>query len=118
MTMNLRAMVDALDLRVLCGEEHLTREVSGGYVSDMLSDVLAHGTHDCIWVTRQSHRNVIAVAALLGLAAVVLVSCPEPSSELVSKAQAEDVVLLYSKGTAFELVGQMYALGIGGCRRA
>ncbi|MBT9133647.1 MAG: hypothetical protein DDT38_00370 [Firmicutes bacterium] len=116
--MNLKAMVEALDLRVVCGEEHLSRDVSGGYVSDMLSDVLAHAALDCIWVTRQSHRNVIAVASLLGLAAVVLVNCPEPSPELVSKAQAENVVLLYSTVSAFELVGRMYALGIRGCRRA
>jgi serine kinase of HPr protein (carbohydrate metabolism regulator) len=116
--MNLKALVEALDLRVVCGEEHLERHVSGGYVSDMLSDVLAHGALDCVWVTRQSHRNVIAVASLLGLAAVVLVNCKEPSPELVSKAQAENVVVLFSEVPAFELVGKMYALGIKGCHRA
>ncbi len=116
--MKLRALVEALSLGVVCGEEHLDREVAGGYVSDMLSDVLAHAAHDCVWVTRQSHRNVIAVASLLGLAAVILVNCKEPAPELVSKAEAENVVVLLGEASAFESVGIMYALGIRGCRRA
>jgi len=116
--MTLETIVESLGLQVVCGEAHLDREVVGGYVSDMLSDVLAHAALGCVWVTRQSHRNVIAVASLLGLSAVVLVNCKEPAPELISKAQSENVVLLLSQATAFELVGQMHALGIRGCGRA
>jgi len=118
MTVNLKQIVKCLGLRVLVGGELLDRSVSGGYVSDMLSDVLAHGTVDCIWITRQSHQNVVAVASLLGLAGVILVNCPEPAQALVDKAQDEGVALLMCTGTAFELVGKMYEAGLRGCRRA
>lgn len=116
--MNLKQIVESLGLRVLVGGELLDRCVSGGYVSDMLSDVLANGAVDCLWITRQSHQNVIAVASLLGLAGVVLVNCPEPASALVDKAKEENVALFMCEGTAFELVGKMYELGLRGCRRA
>lgn len=116
--MDLKTVVESLSLRVLAGGDDLDRPISGGYVSDMLSDVLANAATDCIWVTRQSHQNVIAVASLLGLSAVVLVNCPEPAAALVEKAQVENVVLLMCEGTAFELVGQMYTLGLRGCKRA
>lgn len=116
--MNLKTVVESLALRVLTGGDDLDRNIAGGYVSDMLSDVLANAATDCIWVTRQSHQNVIAVASLLGLTAVVFVNCPEPAPQLIEKAQTENVVLLMSEGTAFDLVGQMYTLGLRGCKRA
>ncbi|KAF0197700.1 MAG: 4Fe-4S ferredoxin [Bacillota bacterium] len=118
MTMNLKQIVESLGLRVLVGGDLLDRMVSGGYVSDMLSDVLANGTVDCLWITRQSHQNVIAVASLLGLAGVILVNCPEPAPALVEKAKEEGVALLMYEGTTFELVGTMYEEGLRGCKRA
>lgn len=114
--MMLGEIVDALQLEVLSGGEHLDRPISGGYVSDMLSDVLAHAVPDCLWVTRQAHANVIAVASLLGLSAVVLVNCPV-SPAVVDKARCENLVLLKSNRLAFELVGELYSLGLRGCRR-
>lgn len=118
MTLILKDLAELMGLRVLVGGDLLERTVSGGYVSDMLSDVLAHGTVDCMWVTRQSHQNVIAVASLLGLACVVLVNCPEPAPALVNKARDEGVALLIYEGTAFDLTGRLYETGLRGCRRA
>lgn len=118
MTMNLKQIVEILGLRSLVGEDLLDRVVTGGYVSDMLSDVLANGTVDCIWITRQSHQNVIAVASLLGLAGVILVNCAEPAPALVERAKDEGVALLMYEGATFELVGKLYEEGLRGCRRA
>ncbi|MBS3872995.1 MAG: serine kinase [Firmicutes bacterium] len=109
-------VVSALQLEVLSGQAHLGREISGGYVSDMLSDVLAHAATDCLWVTRQAHANVIAVASLLGLSAIIVVNCPV-SASVVDKAKNENLVLLKSNRVAFELVGELYNLGLRGCKR-
>lgn len=114
--MKLRKIAEELNLVVLAGDELLEHTVSGGYVSDMLSDVLAHCAPDCLWVTRQAHQNVLAVASLLGLRAVVMVNCPVPGT-LIEKAREENLVLLKSDLLAFELVGRLYSLGLRGCRR-
>lgn len=58
MTMNLKQIVESLGLRALVGGDLLDRVVSGGYVSDMLSDVLANGTVDCVWITQIGRAHV------------------------------------------------------------
>jgi hypothetical protein len=62
----------------------------------------------------QTHRNIIAVATLKDLAAVVLVNGRAPDPETLEKAREERVVLLGSRLPAFELVGRLYQMGIRG----
>ncbi len=107
---------DALHLKVLCGTEKLTRGIGGGYTSDLLSDVIAHAKKDDIWITLQVHCNIVAVAVLKEIAAVIFVNGREPDDETVSKAQAEGIPLLTSTLTAYELSGKLYELGIHGQR--
>jgi serine kinase of HPr protein (carbohydrate metabolism regulator) len=115
--MNLETIVRELDLEVISGEGNLDRDVSSGYVSDMLSDVLANATADCVWITRQSHQNVIAVASLLGISAIVFVNCPPPGANMISKAVEESIPLLMSRQSAYEVAGRLFSIGLGGARR-
>ena len=114
--MRLIDLVAPLELQVRCGREHLEREVLGGYVSDLMSDVIAHAEQGDLWVTLQTHENTAAVAAMKELAAVVLIGGREPEAGTLRKAQARRVPLLVSDLPAFELVGRLYALGVRGCR--
>ena len=65
--MKLVSVVKELGLKTHCGA-NLSDEVVGGYVGDLLSDVMAGATEGQIWITRQIHPNIIAVAALKELA--------------------------------------------------
>jgi predicted transcriptional regulator len=112
--MRLKELVEALDLEVHCGEEHLDREVTGGYVSDLMSDVIAHAEEGTLWVTLQTHANTAAVAAMKELSAVVLIGGRRPEPETLEKARARGVPLLASGLPAFELVGRLYSLGVRG----
>ena len=85
--MNLAELVERLDLRVYSGREELARAVGGGYAGDLLSDVIAHGRKDHVWVTIQIHPNIIAVAVLKELAAIVLANGREPAAETVAQAR-------------------------------
>ena len=71
--MKVRELVEALDLTVLSGAEGLDREIEGCYVSDLLSDVMGNADMGNVWVTLQTHKNVMAIASLKELACVVLV---------------------------------------------
>ncbi|HEX2998950.1 MAG TPA: serine kinase, partial [Armatimonadota bacterium] len=62
--MQLSQVVETLKLRALTPLSE--SEVSGGYASDLLSDVLANGQEGDLWITIQAHRNVAAVAGLKG----------------------------------------------------
>jgi len=112
--MNLADLVDEFDLEIRVAGPSLESEVTGGYASDLISDVLAHGREGNLWVTLQTHQNIVAAASLKELAGVVLVGGREPQDETLEKAEAEGIPILVSTLPAFELIGRLYRLGVRG----
>ena len=109
--MNLTELVEHFGLKVFSGRTELAREVRGGYASDLLSDVIANGQKDHLWVTLQTHPNIVAVAALKEMAAIVLVNGREPAAETAGRADKERIPILGTPLSAFEFVGKAYGLG-------
>lgn len=89
-------------------------EITRGYASDLLSDVLAHAPEGGVLVTLQTHLNVIAVASHAGLRAVIFASGRTPESDVVERAAEEGIALFRSRLDTFELVGRLYQLGLRG----
>jgi hypothetical protein len=112
--MNLSELVERLDLKVYSGRDEMVRAVSGGYAGDLLSDVIAHAQKDQVWITIQIHPNVVAVAALKDLAAIVLANGREPAAETVDRARKERVTILGSRLPAFEIAGRLHGFNIRG----
>ena len=112
--MRLNQIIDELDFEVFTPGANLDREVQSGYASDMLSDVMGHAPEHGIWVTVQVHMNIVAVASLRSLAAILFVVGRKPDSEVLKKAESEDVVLLGTKMSAFEAIGKLFELGVKG----
>ena len=114
--MTLKDIVDKLEMKVETAEDGLQQEVTGGYVSDLLSVVMAQSKPGDIWVTLQAHPNIIAVASLKELAGIVIVQGRKPEEETLKKAQNEEIPILVSDLQAFEIVGRLYQMGISGMR--
>ncbi len=112
--MNLSDLVKEFGLEVKTGADHLDREVSSGYVSDLLSDVLAHADEGTLWVTLHIHQNIVAVASHKDLAGIILVQGRQPEKDTIAKAEEEGIPVLVSGLSAFELVGRLYKAGIRG----
>ena len=108
--MNVEAIVAALGLEVKCGREGLGREVTGGYTGDLLSDVMGNSKEGYIWITRQVHQNIVAVASLKEHAGIILINGCEPAAETLEKAEAEKIPVMVSVLPAFELSGRIYNL--------
>ncbi len=104
--MELGSIVKNLNLVVRSGAQNLTVEVNGGYVGDLLSDVIANSKQGDIWVTRQVHQNIVAVATLKDLAGIILVDNNEPARETLEKAVQENVPVMVSKLPCFETAGK------------
>ena len=79
--MKVSDLVRELNLTVFCGEAGLDAEISGGYTSDLLSDVMGHIDEGMLWVTMQTHQNIVAVATLKDVAAVLIVNGASPDEE-------------------------------------
>ena len=112
--MRLADLVKELGLQVRTAPHNLGGEVTGGYASDLLSDVLAHSDEGNLWVTLQTHQNIVAVASTKGHVGVLLVGGREPKEDTVEKAVRESLPILVSNLPAFELIGRLYNLGIRG----
>jgi len=112
--MTLEELVKLLKLEVISGGDQLDREIAAGYVSDLLSDVMGNAPEGAVWVTLQTHENVVAVAILRSLAAVLLIGGRRLQPDVAKKAEEEKVVFLSTERSAFEVVGRMHDAGIRG----
>jgi hypothetical protein len=101
-------------LNVKSGKDLLDRDVTGGYVSDMLSDVIAHSKMGNVWVTLQTHLNIIPVASMKELSGIIIVNGRQPDKDTLKKAEEEKVPILGTDMRAFQVVGKLYQLGISG----
>ena len=108
--MKLKEIIEKLHLKVLTGQENLDVDVTGGYTSDLLSDVIANSKQGNLWITLQIHQNIIAVAKLKDLAGIIIVNNREPDDDTLEKAREENVPLLGSEEMAFEVSGKLYDL--------
>lgn len=107
---SVKDIADRLGLEVICCRTELQKTVTGGYVSDLLSDVMGNAAEGEIWITLQSHLNVIAIASLKEISAVVLVKGIRPDARVVAKAEEEGIPILTAPGPAFEIVGKIYQI--------
>ena len=112
--MKLADLTDTLDLAVLGTARLLSNEVTGGYASDLLSDVIANSRVGNVWITYPRHINIVAVASLKELSGIILINGRRPDDDTVQKAEAEGIPIMVSQMPAFELVGRLYELGIRG----
>lgn len=108
--MKVSDLVEKLDLEVYSGEKGLTNMVTGGYTSDLLSDVMGCASENQVWITLQTHKNVMAVASLKDLAAVILVKGFKPDSDMETESIAHNIPVLGTMQEAFEISGKLYGL--------
>lgn len=108
--MTVQELVDTLGLTVFCGKENLNREIKGGYTSDLLSDVMGHAKEGMIWITLQTHKNVLAIASLKELSAILLVKDSKPEDDMLEQAIEEGIPVLGTSDQTFETTGKVYQL--------
>ena len=108
--MKLNAIKDMLQLRALTPGSDLEGEVSGAYVSDLLSDVIANSREGELWITLQIHQNTIAVAKLKDLAGIIIINNRKPEPKTLTKAEKENVPIFQTAKPAFVIAGRLYRI--------
>lgn len=112
--MQLQEIIQKLQLEIVSGESHLDLDVTSGYISDILSDVMAKASKGSLWITTQTHENVVAILFFKSLAAVILPDGLQPDKIALDKAIEKNLPILLTHLSAFEVVGRLYELGISG----
>lgn len=108
--MKISEIVKLLGLNVISGEGGLDRDISGGYTSDLLSDVIGGAREGNVWITLQTHHNIIAIASLKDLAAVIIVKGLKATEETIKKSNEENIPVLSSDEETFRVTGRLYEL--------
>jgi serine kinase of HPr protein (carbohydrate metabolism regulator) len=110
MSLDVKQFVQKVQGKILTGNELDRLEVTGGYVSDLLSDVMGNSKEGDAWITIMRHMNVIAVASIAGLPLIIFAQNIIPDKAVIEKAVSEEICLLSSPLSSFELAGTLYNL--------
>jgi predicted transcriptional regulator len=108
--MTTQELIDVLGLKALSTFEH--REVNGVFISDMLSDVMAGAKSGNLWVTVQTHKNIVPAANLIDVSAIIITNGKAVPLETIELANRHNIAVLSTDYQTFELVGRLYSLGL------
>ena len=108
--MKVKDLVEKLNLKVLAGANGLDREIDGCYISDLLSDVMGNAQEGNIWITLQTHKNVMAVASLKEIACIILVKNLTANEDTINQSNEEGLPLLQTSLPTYEIAGKVYEI--------
>ncbi len=109
--MKLTGFSNKLNLEPLY-EKEKDFEIEGVYIGDLLSIVMSKAKANYVWVTIQTHINIVAVAELLDLACIIVVENMEVEEEALNKAKELNIPVYRTKASAYEIAGKLYDIGI------
>ena len=108
--MILKDVIHQLGLEILVESPRLEERVRGGYTSDLLSDVIGRAREGELWITLQTHQNIVAVAKLKEIAGIIIVGGRRPEPETLEKAGKENVAILRTDDPAYIISGRLFSL--------
>ena len=109
--MLVKDLVEKFDLSIAAGKNGLDREVIDGYCGDLLSEIMGNAPAGCAWLTVQGHQNIVAVAVLRDMAAIIITGGQTPDDETLQKANQEGIPILLYPGSSYQLAGRLYSPG-------
>ena len=88
------------------------KDIDGGFVSDMVSDVMAGAQAGNVWVTVQTHKNVVAAANLVDIAAIIVVRGKKIPEETIQMADRAKMTMFLTDLDTFQVAIKLYEAGI------
>jgi len=103
----IRDVIERLSLSVSTkGDQN--KDITGCYISDLLSDVMANSKDGEVWITLQTHPNIVAVAVIKNLSGIIMTNNRFPEPDTAKKAEAENITIMTTPHTTFEIAGLLY----------
>ena len=111
--MYLQELIDHLELKILTQNKNFSSvPVKSGYCSDLLSCVMTGASPEGVWITLMAHSNILAVAALLDLSAIIITEDAQPNAETINQANQKGVTMLSTPSDNFKTIGRLWELGL------
>ena len=115
--MTIKEMQDALNARLLFGEEFLDQDVQFIFSADMMSDVLAFCGKCSVLLTGLCNPQVVRTAEMLDIVCLVFVRGKQPQPEMLQMAENLGITVLTTEHTMFDACGILYHAGLRGGSR-
>ncbi|MFA8450335.1 MAG: DRTGG domain-containing protein [Bacteroidales bacterium] len=106
--MKISKLISELNLKLVAGESGIENDFNGAYVSDLLSDVMGKAQNNQVWITLQTHKNIMAIASLKDLSAIILVQGLKPDADTIEKSNEDGIPILICDLPTFEIAGKIY----------
>lgn len=105
-------IVEKMNLKVITTKAKLDKEITGGFVGDLLSVVMGKAKENSAWITIQGHLNIVAVASLVGVACIIVTEGFEVENDTIEKANEENIPILVTSKSSYRVVAELTKLGI------
>ncbi|MHB9030070.1 MAG: DRTGG domain-containing protein [Candidatus Latescibacterota bacterium] len=110
--MELGKIKEILNAEVLCGANHLNKEIEVACGSDLLSDVLAFTNAHALLLTGLINPQVIRTAELVDISAICFVRGKRPEKPIITLSEKLNIPLLCTHYQMFEACGILYMGGL------
>ena len=114
--MKLKDLSEKLNCDMVSGKENFEElntidiPIENVYIGDLLSVVMAKAKEKSIWLTIQTHLNVMAVAELLDLSCIIIVEGMEIEEQTIKKSNELHIPILKTKASAYEIACKLHNL--------
>jgi predicted transcriptional regulator len=108
--MKLQEVAQKLGLKLVT--KSFDKEISGVYISDMVSDVIANAKAGDLLVTVQIHNNVVAAANLVDLCGIVVTQGKLPADDVVKMAEKAEIPIFSTDLNRWQMATRLYEIGI------
>ena len=108
--MKLKELAEKLELKSVT--KFFEKEISGVYISDMVSDVIANAKAGNLLVTVQIHNNVIAAANLVDLSGIIVTQGKLPADDVIKMAEKAEIPIFSTDLNRWQVATKLYEAGI------
>jgi len=106
-----------LKSELICGSEHLNKEIGTACGADLMSDVLVFTKGKSLLLTGLTNIQVVRTAEVGDLVGIVFVRGKRPGPEVIQMADDKGIPLMVTECSLYEACGILYVNGVKGCSR-
>jgi len=96
-------LLNNLDVKLLSGKNDLNKKITGFYIGDMLSWVMAKAEEGQAWITIQTNLNVVAVSVMTDISCIIIADNAEVPPDTLIKAEEEGIPILQTSLSAYQI---------------
>jgi predicted transcriptional regulator len=108
--MKVQELAERLELKA--ATRVFPRDVTGVYISDMVSDVIANAKAGDLLLTAQVHANVIAAANLVDVCGIVVTQGKAIGDDVVKMAEKAEIPVFTTALSRYQMATRLYEAGI------